>query len=89
MAQSTVSDAEIMRMIGRHCAMCHSQNPSHTMLLGQPPPKGVLLESIEDVRRLADRIIVQVVTLKHMPFGNDTAMTAEERAKFAQWLIGP
>ena len=39
-----VSDAWIVTMVRRHCAMCHSENPSHTMLLGQQPPKGVVLE---------------------------------------------
>ena len=56
-----VSDAWIMTMVRRHCAMCHSENPLHTMLLGQPPPKGVVLESIEDVRRFAPRIAEMVV----------------------------
>ena len=68
--------------------MCHSQNPSHTMLLGQQPPKGVVLDSIEDVRQFADRILNQVVKLRTMPFGNETAMSAEERAQFAPWFAG-
>jgi len=81
-------DEQIMRIIRRHCAICHSQNPSHTMLLGQQPPKGVVLDSIEDVRQFADRILNQVVKLRTMPFGNETAMSAEERAQFAPWLAG-
>jgi hypothetical protein len=32
-----VSDEWIMAMVHRHCARCHSENPSHTMLLGQQP----------------------------------------------------
>lgn len=81
-----VSDTWIMTMVRRHCAMCHSENPSHTMLLGQPPPKGVVLESIEDVRRLSPRIADMVVRKKVMPFGNETAMTEADRVKFGQWL---
>lgn len=81
-----VSDAWIMSMVHRHCAMCHSENPSHTMLLGQQPPKGVVLESIEDVRRFAPRIAEMVVRRKSMPFGNETAMTEADRARFALWL---
>jgi uncharacterized membrane protein len=83
-----VSDSEIMQILRRHCAMCHSQNPSHTMLQGQPPPKDVVLETIDDVRRLADRIRIQAVKLQHMPFGNETAMSPEERARVARWLDG-
>jgi len=84
-----VSDEWIMTMVHRHCAMCHSENPSHTTLMGQPPPKGVVLESIDDVRRFAPRITEMVVRRKFMPFGNETAMTDADRAKFARWLSGP
>src|ERR1700755_147338 len=86
---SGVSDDWIMTMVHRHCAMCHSENPSHTMLLGQPPPKGVVLESIEDVRRLAPRIIEMVVRRKFMPFGNETGMTDADRDRVATWLFAP
>jgi uncharacterized membrane protein len=82
----TVSDDWIMMMVRRHCAMCHSENPSHTTLLGQPPPKGVVLESIEDVRRFAPRIMEMVVRRKFMPFGNETAMTDADRVRFGQWI---
>src|ERR1700722_19658847 len=85
-ADPGVSDEWIMTMVHRHCAMCHSENPSHTMLLGQQPPKGVVLESIEDVRRFAPRIAELVVRKKSMPFGNETAMTEADRARFAQWI---
>jgi uncharacterized membrane protein len=83
---SDVSDDWIMTMVHRHCAMCHSETPSHTMLLGQPPPKGVVLESIEDVRRFAPRIMEMVVQRKFMPFGNETAMTDADRTRFGQWI---
>jgi uncharacterized membrane protein len=83
---SEVSDDWIMMMVHRHCAMCHSENPSHTTLLGQPPPKGVVLESIEDVRRFAPRIMEMVVRRKIMPFGNETAMTDADRIRFGEWI---
>jgi uncharacterized membrane protein len=82
-----VSDDWVMTTVRRHCAMCHSETPSHTMLLGQAPPKGVVLESIEDVRRLAPRIFDVVVQKKIMPFGNETAMTDADRVRFGQWLL--
>jgi uncharacterized membrane protein len=80
------SDEWVMTMVRRHCAMCHSENPSHTTLLGQQPPKGVLLESIEDVRRFAPRIMEMVVNKRFMPFGNETAMTEADRVKLGQWI---
>jgi uncharacterized membrane protein len=81
-----VSDEWIMTMVHRHCAMCHSETPSHTMLLGQQPPKGVVLESIEDVRRFAPGIMEMVVRKKFMPFGNETGMADADRTKFGQWI---
>jgi uncharacterized membrane protein len=84
--QGGVSDEWVMSMVHRHCAMCHAENPSHTMLLGQTAPKGVVLESIENVRHFAPKIMEMVVRRKVMPFGNETAMTEADRVKFGQWL---
>jgi uncharacterized membrane protein len=56
------------------------------MFLNQPPPKDIAFDSIEEVRTQADRIRVQVVELKRMPLGNETAMESEERAAFAAWI---
>ena len=81
-----VSDDEIMQIVKKRCVTCHSQNPTHTMFLNQPPPKDVAFDSIEEVRALADRIMVQVVELKRMPLGNETAMENEERTAFATWI---
>jgi uncharacterized membrane protein len=84
----TVSDDEIMRIVKKRCVACHSQNPTHTMFLNQPPPKDIALDSIEEVRALANRIRLQVVELKRMPLGNETAMEERERAEFAAWIGG-
>ena len=77
-----------MQIVKKRCVTCHSQSPTHTMFLNQPPPKAIAFDSIEEVRQLADRIMVQVVQLKRMPLGNETAMEDEERAKFGAWIIG-
>ena len=81
-----VSDDEIMQIIKKRCVTCHSENPTHTMFLNQPPPKNLAFDSIDEVRKAADRIMVQVVQLKRMPLGNETAMEDEERAKFDAWI---
>ena len=81
-----VSDDEIMQIIKKRCVTCHSENPTHTMFLNQPPPKDLAFDSIDEVRKAADRIMVQVVQLKRMPLGNETAMEDDERAKFDAWI---
>jgi len=81
-----VSDDVIMQIVKKRCVTCHSQNPTHTMFLNQPPPKDLAFDSIAEVRQAADRILVQVVQLKRMPLGNETAMEDEERAKFDAWI---
>jgi len=85
-ASRDVNGDEIMQIVKKRCATCHSQTPTHTMFLNQPPPKDIAFDSIEEVRALADRIMVQVVELKRMPLGNETAMESEERAAFAAWI---
>jgi uncharacterized membrane protein len=87
-ASPNVSDDEIMQIVKKRCVTCHSQNPTHTMFLNQAPPKAIAFDSIEEVRQLADRIMTQVVQLKRMPLGNETAMEDEERAKFGDWITG-
>ena len=81
-----VSDDEIMQTVKKRCVTCHSQNPTHTMFLNQPPPKDLAFDNIEEVRQAADRILVQVVQLKRMPLGNETALEDEERRKFDAWV---
>ena len=85
-APRDVNDDKIMQIVKKRCVTCHSKNPTHTMFLNQPPPKDIAFDSIEEVRVLADRIMVQVVELKRMPLGNETAMENEERTAFATWI---
>ena len=51
----SVSDEWVMTMVRRHCAMCHSENPSHTTLLGQPAAKRGRAE-IDRGRRAASHL---------------------------------
>ena len=48
-------------------------------------PKGVMLETKEDIKKYAAQINTQVMT-KAMPIGNITEMTDEERDKIAAWF---
>ena len=50
-------------------------------------PKGVVLETLDELRRYRAQIEAQAVRNKSMPLGNETQMTDEERAKLGAWLV--
>ena len=79
-----VSDAEVAAITRKHCVMCHAQKPSHPSF--DAPPKQVVLETIEEFRAWAPKILEQVVLDRNMPIGEETAMTEEERALLARWI---
>ena len=78
-----VSDAEVMAIMQRHCVMCHAKKPTHPSF--DAPPKTVSLETIDEVKAWAVKIVEQVVLDRNMPVGIDSGMTEVERAALAQW----
>ena len=85
-AASPVTDAEALALAAKHCTACHSAEPTHPAF--GKPPKGITLDTIEGLRRYAKEIVVQVVTERAMPLGNETDMTDEERARLGAWAEG-
>ncbi len=85
-AASAVTDAEALALAAKHCTACHSAEPTHPAF--GKPPKGIRLDSIEGLRRYAKEIVVQVVTERAMPLGNETDMTDEERNRLGAWAAG-
>ncbi len=81
-----VSDGEVLAIVGKHCVMCHAAKPSHGGF--DAPPKGVVLTSLDGLRLHKDQVIAQAVQSTTMPLGNETGMTAEERARLGAWLAG-
>jgi uncharacterized membrane protein len=81
---AAVSDAEVLTLTSRHCAMCHARKPTHESF--QEAPKNVTLESIGEIKKYAPLILTQTVQNKAMPLGNQTAMTDEERTRLGQWI---
>jgi uncharacterized membrane protein len=66
--------------------MCHQAQPTHESFKGGEPPKAVMLDSIENIRKNAQLILVQAVDGRVMPLGNETGITDEERAKLGAWI---
>jgi uncharacterized membrane protein len=77
-------DEDVLAVTRKHCVMCHAQAPSHPSF--DAPPKQVVLESIEELKAWASKILEQVVWDRNMPIGNDTGMTEEERALLERWI---
>jgi uncharacterized membrane protein len=82
----SVSFKQVDDVISSRCAMCHAKEP---VWLGiSQPPKGVVLETADQIRAHARHINLQSVLTHAMPPGNVTDMTGEERAVLAAWIAG-
>ena len=66
------------------CSMCHAREPVWAGV--GVPPKGILLETPDQIVRAAHEIRVQAVMTKAMPPNNITQMTQDERLVIAAWL---
>jgi len=79
-----VSFADVRVIVARRCAGCHSSAPTTP---GIPAaPLGVLLDTPDQIRANARRILAVAVDAQTMPLGNLTGMTAEERALLGRWI---
>jgi uncharacterized membrane protein len=76
--------AKVQSVIEVRCAGCHAKSP--TQVGFSTPPKGVILESAEDIVRQAQTIHQQVVVTNAMPIGNLTQITDEERTLIDHWF---
>ena len=85
-AAEAPSDGEILALLQQHCVQCHAAEPTHEAFA--KPPAGIMLETIEQVRRYAPRLRMQVVETRAMPLGNQTGMTEEDRERIAAWIEG-
>ncbi len=73
----------MQQIIDLRCVMCHATKPTFP---GFPaPPKGLILETEEQLRAKLPLIETQVAT-RVMPIGNLTQMTDTERAELLGWI---
>jgi len=80
----TVTDTDALAIASKHCVMCHAAKPAHESF--QDAPKGIILESVDDLRKHAATIYAQTVQIRAMPLGNQTDMSENDRATLGQWL---
>lgn len=73
-----------VEVVQMRCAMCHAEVPVWAGI--GAPPRGVRLDTPDEIRRHAKMIAVQSVLTYAMPPNNLTNMTLEERQVLAAWL---
>lgn len=82
-AVSAAFDEAVLAIQSR-CSMCHAAEPAWAGI--SIAPKGVRLDTPEEIARHAEAIQIQSVLTHAMPPNNLTAMTADERDSVAAWL---
>ncbi len=79
-----VTFAAVEEIVLSRCSMCHAAEP---LWEGMPvPPKGVMLETPEQIRLQTNAINTQAVRTHAMPPSNITEMEPDERATLAAWI---
>jgi uncharacterized membrane protein len=81
---ATASDAEVLAIVQQHCFACHAAEPTHEAFA--EPPKGMVIETLDDVRRHGALIDQFAVASEIMPLGNETGMTQTERDMLGAWI---
>ena len=79
-----VTDEEALSIVQTRCSACHARVPTDATI--KTAPKGIELETLENIKRYAQQIETQAVKNKSMPLGNKTKMLPEERAKLGAWI---
>jgi uncharacterized membrane protein len=81
---STVTFQRVAPIVARRCTPCHSSQPTESGF--STAPLGIVLDTPEQIRALADAIDEQAVRTRAMPLGNVTQMTDEERKLVGRWI---
>jgi uncharacterized membrane protein len=74
---------DVVQIVQGRCSMCHAQDPSYEGILW--PPKGVRLETPNEIAHEAERIYIQAGVTHAMPPANLSFIEPEERAKIVAW----
>jgi len=76
--------ADAYNVVALRCAMCHANEPGWPGV--RRAPRGVVMETPEQIEALAPRIAAVAVWSNAMPPGNITEIEDGERATLAAWL---
>ncbi len=76
---------EANAVIQARCVQCHSANPTDDQW--SAAPNGVMYDTPEQIKAMADKIMTRAVRTHTMPQGNKTGMTDEERTILKRWIL--
>ena len=79
----SIDFAKVKTVIDGRCVGCHAAQPTQAGFA--QPPKGIVLETSEQIGQNAEKI-AETVANRYMPIGNLTQMTDGERAVVAAWF---
>lgn len=82
-AAAAVSDAAAFAVVQSRCSGCHSAQPSQAGF--SAAPLGIELDSVEQLRRHADRVYSTTAVSRSMPLGNLSGISEAERELIAHW----
>ena len=78
----SVPFTQVAQIVEQRCAACHSQNPTKVDVA----PRGIKLDTPEEIKAQASAIEQQAVQTQAMPLGNVTGMTGAERDLLGRWI---
>lgn len=79
-----VGGVQVADIVSTRCSMCHSNQPVWEGIT--VAPKGVILETPDQIHRYATQIGLQAAHTHAMPPGNITRITEGERQIIATWI---
>jgi uncharacterized membrane protein len=79
-----VFTTEALAIAQVHCVACHAERPANESF--DAAPAGVMLTDAPLLKSHAARVLAQAVLTEAMPMGDETGMTAEERARLGAWI---
>jgi len=80
-----IQDSQVQAIVAERCTVCHSASPTQPGWAAAP--KGVMYDTIEEIKNQSAIIYQQAVVSKAMPIGNLTGMTDAERGTIEAWYL--
>ena len=81
-----VSDNAALAIARKLCVMCHATRLIHESF--SEAQKGIVLETVVDLKYYAPAIYIQAVHTRTMPLGNQSGMTDDQQTARGKWRKG-